>query len=62
MNQTIVANRSTNLDAAQGWDALQSSFVKLYQLKDSDRREYELHQAAQQFQIPVEVYRKLYQS
>lgn len=62
MNQTIVTNSSTNLDAAQGWDALQNSFAKVYRLKNSDHREYELHQAAQQFQIPVEVYRSLYQS
>ena len=43
-----------------GWDSLQHSFARLYQLRDSDHREYELHKAAQSFEIPVEVYRQLF--
>ena len=42
------------------WDSLQKSFAQLYQLTSSDQREYELHKAAQSFDIPVDVYRQLF--
>ena len=56
MNEQYEANTQPE----EGWQELQNSFVYLEQLKDRDRREYELHQAAQRHNLPVDIYRQLF--
>ncbi|MGK7916615.1 MAG: pentapeptide repeat-containing protein [Prochloraceae cyanobacterium] len=49
-----------NTQSEEGWQELQNSFAQLEQLKDRDRQEYELHQAAQRHNLPVDIYRQLF--
>lgn len=49
-----------NTQSEEGWQELQNSFAYLDQLKDRERREYELHQAAQRHNLPVDIYRQLF--
>ncbi len=54
------STRTLNSQSEAGWQELQNSFVQLGQLKDRDRQEYELHQAAQRHNLPVDIYRQLF--
>lgn len=53
-----VANR----DDSTSWNDLNDSFQKLYSIEDRRHREYELHKFARQFDLPVDVYSRLFQN
>ena len=57
-SQSVLGNPARS--NSHNWNSLQQSFAQLYELTDADHREYELHKAAQSFEIPVEVYRQLF--
>ena len=63
--QYLSVNESLNTQttlSSKNWEQLQNSFAQVYEITDSDRREFELHKAAQQFDVPVDAYRKLFQN
>ena len=57
-NNDISSNNKTK--KLEGWQQLQASFAELYEIEDSDRREYELNLEAKQYDIPVDIYRQLF--
>ncbi|MEM8829955.1 MAG: pentapeptide repeat-containing protein [Cyanobacteria bacterium P01_G01_bin.19] len=52
-------NETTNIE---GWQQLQTSFAELYEIEDPDRREYELHREAKKCDVPIDIYRQLFQN
>ena len=44
----------------EGWQHLQETFARLDAIPDSNRREYELVQAAKRADIPLDIYRRLF--
>ena len=64
MSEQSGANKQSistlNSQSEAGWQELQNSFAQLAQLTDRDRQEYELHQAAQRHNLPVDIYRQLF--
>ena len=64
MSEQSEANKQStstlNSQSEAGWQELQNSFAQLAQLTDRDRQEYELHQAAQRHNLPVDIYRQLF--
>ena len=68
-NQYLESDRSNDEIAFKeinskidGWQHLQASFAELYKITDPDRREYELHREAKKCDVPIDIYRQLFQN
>lgn len=65
--QYLESNQSKNAIASkdatintEGWQQLQTSFAKLFEITNPDRREYELHREATKYDVPIDIYRQLF--
>ncbi len=68
-NQYLESDRANDAIASkeinskiEGWQHLQASFAELYKITDPDRREYELHREAKKCDVPIDIYRQLFQN
>ena len=59
LSNKIIDTQETT-DKREGWQQLQTSFAELFEITDPDRREYELHQEAKKCEVPIEIYRQLF--
>ena len=56
--KAISSNNET--ENTGGWQKLQTSFAELFEITNPDRREYEFHRAAKKCDVPIDIYRQLF--